>query len=248
MEITKINDFSINQFEMDHIEIITKISNIANAIESDFSAIDFNNKNLKKYFTRYLIANNSKNIEGTISKTITSYTCDFSYYKQVIQYITEIFFNNTNIDIDDIITNIRLICNLNYEEEEKEKKNKDKVADVGEDDGEDEDEDEDDEEEDKDEDDEDEDNKDNEDNDEDSKKEVSEGGVSDEEVYKDEDSEDDIYEDDEGSERYLYEDKGVGGEDINVNNVSDDRIDGGNISEEKAEDVSSNIKEIEIIY
>ena len=93
---------------------------------------------------------------------------------------------------------------------------------------------------------------DNEDEDEVSKKEVSEGGVSDGEVYKEEDTEDDIYEDDnEGSERYLYEDKGIGGEDINVNNVTDNRVDGGNISEEKAEDakdVSSNIKEIEIIY
>ena len=65
-------------------------------------------------------------------------------------------------------------------------------------------------------------------------------------MYKEEDTDNEIYEDEEGSEKELYEDKGIGGEveEYVINNS----IDGGNDNQEKAEDVSSNIKEIEIIY
>ena len=72
-----------------------------------------------------------------------------------------------------------------------------------------------------------------------SKGEVSESEVSESEVYKEEDSEDEVYEDEDSED--------IRG-DVKENNVIDDSIDGGNDNQEKTEDVSSNIKEIEIIY
>ena len=106
----------------------------------------------------------------------------------------------------------------------------------------------------KDEDNKDKDNKDEDNKDKDNKDEDNEE-VSESEVYKEEDSEDEVYED-EVYEDEVYEDEGSEGSegirgDVEENVVIDDRIDGGNDNEknvEDVEDISSNIKEIEIIY